>query len=319
MIFASSGNIRNLRLDCADFIIRIQAMTGSASTANLLPSAATVKTVDTVTTVETVESVQMRASTEVRAGTLAYQAEEEDLVTDWHSHDLHQIQYAFQGVVEVQTKSAHYILPPQKAVWIPAGLAHQTTLRRVRTMSVFFDPSMAPDAEGRARVLAVAPIFREMIVYAARWPIDRPASDQVADSYFSTLAQLVFEWLDYETPFSVPTSTDPLIAAIMGYTNSHLDQLSIHELCRAIGVSERTLRRRFQADTGITWRQYLQQTRLLSAMALLTERDRGVLDVASTVGFESASAFTRAFTQYTGETPSVYRQRALVSAAQRSD
>lgn len=276
-------------------------MTVSAAPANLLPFAATI------------EDVPMRLSPTVRAGTYAYEAE--DLVTGWHAHDLHQIEYAFQGVVEVETSTAHYFLPPQKAVWIPAGLAHQTTLRKVRTMSVFFDPAMVAPADDRARVLAVAPIFREMIVYAARWPIDRAASDPLADAYFGTLAQLIFEWLDYETPFSVPTSTDPLIAAVMNYTNTHLDHLPIQDLCRSVGVSERTLRRRFQADTGITWRQYLLQTRLLSAMALLTERDRSVLDVATSVGFESASAFTRAFTLYAGETPSAYRQRALASAA----
>jgi AraC-like DNA-binding protein len=100
----------------------------------------------------------------------------------------------------------------------------------------------------------------------------------------------------------------------MNYTNNHLGHLPIQDLCRSVGVSERTLRRRFQADTGMTWRQYLLQTRLLSAMALLTERDRSVLDVATSVGFESASAFTRAFTHYAGETPSAYRQRALTSA-----
>ncbi|MCW2523341.1 MAG: AraC family transcriptional regulator [Frankiales bacterium] len=255
----------------------------------------------------------MRSTGVIRAGTYAYEAE--DLVTGWHTHDLHQIEYAFQGVVEVETRSAHYFLPPQKAVWIPAGLPHQTTLRQVRTMSVFFDPALVSPADDRPRVLAVAPIFREMIVYAARWPIDRTSNDALADSYFTTLAQLIFEWLDYETPFSVPTSTDPLIAAVMSHTNNHLEHLPIHDLCRAVGVSERTLRRRFLADTGMTWRQYLLQTRLLSAMALLTERDRSVLDVATTVGFESASAFTRAFTRYAGETPSAYRQRALTSAA----
>ncbi|MGX7680064.1 AraC family transcriptional regulator [Jatrophihabitans sp. DSM 45814] len=279
-------------------------MTVSAGPANFSPFAAIV------------ESVHMRETSAVHAGTYAYEAD--DLITGWHTHDLHQIEYAFQGVVEVETRTAHYFLPPQKAVWIPAGLAHQTTLRRVRTMSVFFDPRMVPSADDRARVLAVSPVFREMIVYAARWPITRALSDRVADSYFTALANLIFEWLDYETPFSVPTSTDPLIASIMSYTTSHLDHVPIRDLCLAVGVSERTLRRRFQADTGMTWRQYLLQMRLLSAMALLTEQGRSVVDVATTVGFDSASAFTRAFTRYTGETPSTYRHRAVASAGRES-
>jgi AraC-like DNA-binding protein len=44
-------------------------------------------------------------------------------------------------------------------------------------------------------------------------------------------------------------------------------------------------------------------------MALLTDNGPTVLQVAATVGFESHSAFTRAFTAYTGQTPTAYRHR----------
>ena len=44
------------------------------------------------------------------------------LVTGWHVHDVHQIEYAIGGVVEVETAAGHYLLPPQQAAWIPAGL-----------------------------------------------------------------------------------------------------------------------------------------------------------------------------------------------------
>ena len=58
----------------------------------------------------------------------------------WHTHDLHQLLYAFEGIVEVETDGSHHLLPPQQAAWIPAGLPHQTTLRRVRSVAVFFQP-----------------------------------------------------------------------------------------------------------------------------------------------------------------------------------
>ena len=89
-------------------------------------------------------------------------------------HDLHQIEYAFEGIAEVETEGAHYLLPPQQAVWIPAGLTHRTTLKRVRSVAVFFDPTMVQGANDRVRILAATPLIREMIVYGARWPIARP-------------------------------------------------------------------------------------------------------------------------------------------------
>ncbi|MGH8984152.1 MAG: helix-turn-helix domain-containing protein [Acidimicrobiia bacterium] len=270
-------------------------MTVSARPANDLPAAANVAMVD------------MRDGSPVRAGTYAYEGN--DLVTGWHTHDFHQIEYAFHGVVEVETRAAHYLLPPQQAVWIPAGLAHQTTLRRVRTVSVFFAPEMIVGIDERARILAAVPVIREMIVYGVRWPIDRPTSDAVSDAFFDALAKLTLDWLDDETPLCLPTSTNPVVEAAMSYTGAHLAEVTAGRVCRAIGVSERTLRRQFSGDTGMSWRQYLLHSRLLRSMALLAEAGPTVLDVATSVGFDSVSAFTRAFTRYTGETPTTYRRR----------
>jgi AraC-like DNA-binding protein len=59
----------------------------------------------------------------------------------------------------------------------------------------------------------------------------------------------------------------------------------------------------------MTWRRYLLVSRLLRAMALLAEPGTTVLRVATDVGFDSVSAFTRAFRRYTGETPTAYRRR----------
>jgi AraC-like DNA-binding protein len=278
------------------------AVTVSARAAKDLAPAATVGMVD------------MRGGTTVRAGTLAYEGD--DLVTGWHFHDLHQIEYAFQGVAEVETRAAHYLLPPQQAVWIPAGLEHQTTLKRVRSVSVFFAPEMIPVHDERARILAAAPVIREMIVYGARWPIHRPASDPAADAFFEALAHLVVDWLEHETPLCLPTSSEPVVAAAIAYTDAHLDEVSVRDVCRAVGVSERTLRRQFPAATGMTWREYLLQSRLLRAMALLAEPRPTVLDVATRVGFDSVSAFTRAFGRYTGETPTAYRRRVAAATPQ---
>ena len=95
----------------------------------------------------------------------------------------------------------------------------------------------------------------------------------------------------------------------MDYTNANLADVTIADVCAAVGVSERSLRRQFGGATGMTWRQYLLQSRLMRAMALLTEPGRTVINVATAVGFDSVSAFTRAFGRLTSETPTAYRRR----------
>ncbi len=255
-----------------------------------------------------VARVELRRGGPVLAGSYLYEGDL--LVTGWHVHDVHQIEYAIGGVVEVETAAGHYLLPPQQAAWIPAGLQHQATMNpSVKTLAVMFDPAVLPDGGDRARILAVSALLREMLLYALRWPIDRAAGDEVSDAFFLTLANLVSDALDHEAPLSLPTSEDPVVAAAMAYTKDQLQSVSLDEVCRAVAVSERTLRRQFQSEVGLSWRTYLLHARMLRAMALLAAPGQSVQQTASAVGFDSMGSFTRAFAQFCGETPSSYRRR----------
>jgi AraC-like DNA-binding protein len=249
----------------------------------------------------------MRSNSDIRAGTYSFHGE--DLVTGWHHHELHQIEYALTGVAEVESATGRYLLPPQQAIWIPAGVEHETTLRRVQSVSVFFDEDMLTGLGRRVRVLAAAPVIREMIVYATKWPITRTASTPDVDAYFEVLARLVVEWLDQELALWLPTTTDPVVGAAMTETRDNLATITESSVCATVGVSARTLRRRFTEEVDMTWGQYLGQARVLSAMAQLAESDDSVTEVSLAVGFDNLSSFTRAFRRYCGETPSEYRER----------
>jgi AraC-like DNA-binding protein len=251
-----------------------------------------------------------RGESRALAGSYTFEVGQET-VTGWHTHDLHQLEYAFEGVAQVETATVRYLLPPQQAVWIPAGVEHCTTLTRVRTASVFFDRAFGIQAGERVRILAASPVMREMILYARRWPIGRSSRDRIGDRFFAALGDLVESSLDQELPLCVPTSQHPLVAAAMHYTNANLAHVRVADVCGAIGTSERSLRRVFVTESGMSWSQYLLESRLLRAMALLAEPGPNVLAVATAVGFESMSGFARAFRRYTGETPLGYRQRVM--------
>ncbi len=252
--------------------------------------------------------VELRRGGRAMAGSYLYEGD--GLITGWHSHEVHQIEYALHGLVEVETDSAHYLLPPQQAAWIPVGLEHQAVMNPdVKTVAVMFDPALIPDSGGRARIIAVSPLIREMMIYALRWPIERAVGDDESDNFFRTLAALVAEALDHEAPLSLPTSDHPIVAAAMAYTKEHLDSVTADQVSRAVAVSERTLRRLFQNTLGLSWRTYLLHARMLRAMALLAAPGQSVQETSTAVGFDSLSSFTRAFTLFCGETPSSYRRR----------
>ena len=102
--------------------------------------------------------VDMRTGGRPVAGSFTYDGDE--LVTTWHAHDLHQVEYAFHGTVEVESASAHYLLPPQQAAWIPLAVEHRTTIRTtVRTISVFFEASARARAWRAGPHLAVPPVL----------------------------------------------------------------------------------------------------------------------------------------------------------------
>ncbi|MEV0671525.1 helix-turn-helix transcriptional regulator [Mycobacterium sp. NPDC050441] len=253
--------------------------------------------------------IELRRGGHALAGSYLYEGD--GLITGWHSHEVHQIEYALHGVVEVETDAAHYLLPPQQAAWIPAGLQHQAVMNPdVKTVAVMFDAQLIADPGDRARIIAVSPLIREMMIYGLRWPVDRTHGDDTSDTFFRTLANLVVEALDHEAPLSLPTTDHPIVAAALAYTKEHLASVTAEDVSRAVAVSERTMRRLFAETIGISWRTYLLHARMLRAMALLAGPDQSVQATATAVGFENLSSFTRCFSQFCGETPSAYRYRA---------
>jgi AraC-like DNA-binding protein/quercetin dioxygenase-like cupin family protein len=252
--------------------------------------------------------VNLRENPHLVGGSHLYEGEH--LVTGWHFHDVHEIEYACRGLVEVKTAAGHYLLPPHQAAWIPAGLRHQTTLNAdVQTVAVLFAPRLVPTAGDRVRIIAVSALLREMLLYSVRWPISRPDSDVEADSYFQTLGYVVAEALEDERPLNLPVSADPTVTAATDYTQAHLDHVTVSDVTRAVGVSERTLRRIFTTHLGMSWRSYLLRARVLRSMAMLARSDRSVLEVSIAVGFDDVGAFARSFARHCGETPSAYKRR----------
>lgn len=97
------------------------------------------------------------------------------------------------------------------------------------------------------------------------------------------------------------------MAAAIGYAQAHLRDGTIAGASNAARVSERTLRRRFAATVGMGWESYQRRARLPAAAQMLTDSDRPLGLIAADVGFESQSAFARAFRLMTGVTPRQFR------------
>ncbi len=84
---------------------------------------------------------------------------------------------------------------------------------------------------------------------------------------------------------------------------------TIGEIARRLGMSGRSLQRRLQ-EHGASFADVVDVTRRQLALEHLVSDDRTLCEVAFLTGFSDASAFTRAFRRWTGETPGAYRLRS---------
>lgn len=94
------------------------------------------------------------------------------------------------------------------------------------------------------------------------------------------------------------------------------DTPSVELLAARLGVSERHLRRIFEAQFGVSPLQYLQTRRLLTAKQLLADTALPVTQVALASGFGSLRRFNAAFTQHYGLSPSRLRREGAGPAGQ---
>ena len=88
----------------------------------------------------------------------------------------------------------------------------------------------------------------------------------------------------------------------------------LQALAARLGVSDRHLRRVFEASLGVSPLQYLQTRRLLAAKQLLTDTDLPVTQVALASGFGSVRRFNAAFQGHYGLNPTQLRQRGAARA-----
>jgi transcriptional regulator GlxA family with amidase domain len=135
--------------------------------------------------------------------------------------------------------------------------------------------------------------------------------DPLQKSYFETLALLCLDWIQQELPFRLPTPSDAAVMKAVQHLLDHLDSASVNSAAQASSQSVRTLRRRFLPDTGLTWQQYALHARMLEAMDALLSTKRSIIEVAYSGGYDSPSAFSKAFAQFTGSSPLIFRKSRI--------
>jgi AraC-like DNA-binding protein len=119
------------------------------------------------------------------------------------------------------------------------------------------------------------------------------------------------DWLDQQYPTDLPDGalTDAVARRAVRYLHQHYAHpLTLRELSRVLGISERHLRTRVQQALGQSPPRYLAQYRVDRAKDLIAHREFALKDVAARTGFKSIHHFTRTFTKLVGLSPAAWRR-----------
>ena len=163
-------------------------------------------------------------------------------LTRRHSHPWVQLSYAISGVLEIQTSAGRFVAPPQRAVWIPAGMPHRVySSPHTEMRSLYLDCSVTAWAAERCQVLEVSSLLRELIRSFSELPVE-----YAEDGPDGRLVQVVLDQLAAapKVDLMLPLPHDPRLRQI--YRSLSLrpeQQTTLGHWSEKLGVSEKTLSR----------------------------------------------------------------------------
>jgi AraC-like DNA-binding protein len=229
---------------------------------------------------------------------------------DTHMHREAQLVYAAKGTMQVTTPKGRWLVPPDRAVWVPARLEHAIdVLADIEMRTLYFDlawltremPDMALDAEFVVKV--------SRLLHQAILALFDGRDDPLRTNLLIRLAMLELHQAEDPATF-IPLPHEPRCRraadiVLADPTQAH----DIDDLARSVGTSSRTLSRLFSSETQLSFKSWCQRARIAAAIERLSLNPNApVKQLAAELGYASFPAFSHAFRQVTGRTPTEFAE-----------
>ncbi len=221
-----------------------------------------------------------------------------------HFHPEDQLVFASNGVMTVRTREGIWVVPPMRAVWIPALTPHSITMSgNVSMRTLYFLPELVTSLSRECFVMNVSALLKELILHACSFsklsdksPVQRRIIEIIIDQLQAVRS----------VALQLPQPSDSrALRVVQALVDDPGDQRTLATLCKECGASKRTVERLFKAETKMTFVKWRQQFRLLHAMQLLASGEK-VTGAAFGAGYSSTSAFISMFRKQLGTTPTRY-------------
>ena len=218
-----------------------------------------------------------------------------------HRHARGQIMLVSSGVITVFVRDKAWVISGSRAIWVPEGVPHHvvaSTGAQLRNLQV--SRAIAPDLPDRASMIAVSPLFRELVLNA----VSGPNELAIGSREQKIIDLLLMEFRPTDQPALVlPEPTDCRVQRVCSALRADpADNRTLGQWSEIAGGCARTLERLFLKETGLTFAQWRRQLRLLDALVRL-HRGESVTGIALDTGYENPSAFIEMFRRVMGRTP----------------
>jgi AraC-like DNA-binding protein len=220
------------------------------------------------------------------------------------SHDRDQLVYAARGVMAVSTSDSTWIVPPQRAVWIPARKPHRIVMSGVVAMrTLYLRPGTAKTLRLECCVVNVPPLLQNLILHACELKsLSRGSRRErhVIDIIVDQLEAI------QTVPLRLPNPSDARAQRVAQLLHAAPgSQRRLDHFCRLAGASKRNMERLFLKDVGMSLGRWRQQSRLMCALQLLAQ-GATVTNAALESGYSTPSSFISMFRKVLNTTPARY-------------
>jgi AraC-like DNA-binding protein len=231
---------------------------------------------------------------------------------DPHLHREAQLVYAARGTMQVTTPKGRWLVPPDRAVWVPAGLPHAIdVLADIEMRTMYFDMAWLKREQRTGSLAAEFVVRVSPLLHQAILALFDENNTSERTTLLINLAMLeLHQAEDSATFIPLPHERRCRRAADIVLADPTGDH-EIETLAREVGTSVRTLSRLFTSETQLSFKSWCQRARIAAAIQKLsTEANVSVKQLASDLGYASVPAFSHAFRQVTGKTPTEFAEKA---------
>ncbi len=232
-----------------------------------------------------------------------------------HFHPEDQLVYACRGVMTVRTRTGTWVVPAQRAVWIPGGIPHSVQMSGPVSMrTVYLRAGLVRRLPRACCVINISPLLQHLIVHLCSYAkLSRRSKIQ------AHLIDVLIDQLDAvkTVPLQLATPSDPRAARVAAALQSDVGtSRSVDWACKQAGASKRTIERLFRHQTRLSLGKWRQQLRLLRSLQLLAAGEK-ITSAALEAGYSTPSAFIAMFRKALGTTPRKYFENTLTKPTGR--